>query len=132
MSSNARGPASKENEANEESSDAGNDTSPSGVFPVGRAKKKDGWTVTEQFVSKGYHYCVMRRPIGGAGDRPQLTKREAAAVALAADGHSNKAIAAELDVSPSTVGVLLFRAAAKLGAKSRAELAAAYRRLQSE
>jgi DNA-binding CsgD family transcriptional regulator len=131
MSSNA-GPGPKEDEENDEASDAGADTSPSGVFPVGRAKKKDGWTVTEQFVSKGFHYCVLRRPVGGPGDRPQLTKREGAAVALAAEGHSNKAIAAELEVSPSTVGVLLFRAAQKLSAKSRAELAAAYRRLQNE
>lgn len=59
-----------------------------------------------------------------------LTSREEQAVELAANGLSNKRIAQCLGIAPSTVGVLLFRAAAKLGVKSRAELAAAFRALK--
>jgi DNA-binding CsgD family transcriptional regulator len=84
--------------------------------------------VAEQFISQGFHYRVLRKPVDADPVSPGLTKREADAVELACQHLSNKEIAARLDVSPSTVGVLLFRAAAKLQAKSRSELIAAYRR----
>jgi DNA-binding CsgD family transcriptional regulator len=86
--------------------------------------------VADQFISAGFHYRVLRKPVENSNDAPVLTKREADAVELACSGLSNKRIAIELDVSPSTVGVLLFRAAAKLRVKSRTELIAAYRRLR--
>jgi DNA-binding CsgD family transcriptional regulator len=59
--------------------------------------------------------------------RDPLTPREAQAVELASRGHSNKVIAFEMNVSPSTVGVLLFRASRKLRARTRAELISAFR-----
>lgn len=113
--------------------DASPDTSPSGIFLTsGTAKRRNtGWTVAEQFISEGFHYRLLRKPVeADTTGTPGLTKRELDAVALACDQLSNKEIAAQLDVSPSTVGVLLFRAAAKLQAKSRTELIAAYRRLR--
>lgn len=96
---------------------------------VHRAAKAPGWTVTEQFVREGYCYRLMRRPIEPADSAPRFTRREEEALALAADGCTNKRIAQILDVSPSTVGVLLFRAASKLNVKSRDDLLRAYRLL---
>jgi DNA-binding CsgD family transcriptional regulator len=100
----------------------------SGVFrSLPHAKRRDsGWTVAEQFVREGFSYRLMRRPLEFAKVPPKLTRREEDAVLLACAGHSNKSIAQVMDVAPSTVGVLLFRAAAKLNAKSRSELLSNY------
>lgn len=101
--------------------------SPSGVFRASRSKRRDlGWTVAEQFEREGFSYRLMRRPLEFAKTPPRLTKREEDALVLACAGHSNKSIAQVLDVAPSTVGVLLYRAAGKLNAKSRSELLANY------
>lgn len=100
----------------------------SGVFRTAPdSKRRDsGWTVAEQFVREGFSYRLMRRPLEFAKVPPKLTRREQDAVVLACAGHSNKSIAQVMDVAPSTVGVLLFRAAAKLNAKSRSELLSNY------
>lgn len=62
-----------------------------------------------------------------AGRRPRsvdaLTPQEYQVVRLAADGLSNRAIAARLFLSPRTVGHHLYRAFPKLGVSSRHELA---------
>ncbi|HWZ91042.1 MAG TPA: helix-turn-helix transcriptional regulator [Polyangiaceae bacterium] len=96
---------------------------------VHRAAKRVGWTVTKQFEREGYRYRLMRRPVESSDAGPRFTTREEEALALASDGCSNKRIAQVLDVSPSTVGVLLFRAATKLNVKSREDLVAAYKQL---
>ena len=132
MKSKGREPGSSKKDApDNEGSDAPPDASPSGFFPAGPVapRRNSGWIVAEQFISQGFHYRILRKPIDAdATTTPGLTKREADAVELACQHLSNKEIASQLDVSPSTVGVLLFRAAAKLQAKSRSELIAAYRR----
>jgi DNA-binding CsgD family transcriptional regulator len=101
------------------------DAATSGVHRTAEVREPD-WTVTKQFVREGYCYRLMRRPIDSLDSGPRFTRREEEALALAADGCSNKRIAQILDVSPSTVGVLLFRAATKLNVKSRDDLLAAY------
>lgn len=58
----------------------------------------------------------------GYGD--QLSPREAEVAALAATGATNKQIAAELHLSPTTVSKHLGRAMRKLGVRSRVQLAA--------
>jgi DNA-binding CsgD family transcriptional regulator len=60
----------------------------------------------------------------------ELTSAEARVVALAAGGLSNKQIAAELVVTIHTVEVHLSRAYAKLGVRSRAQLAQALAALE--
>lgn len=84
------------------------------------------WTLLDHFETDGKRYLVARRNelrLTGLG---ALTERERQAVAYAALGHTNKLIAYEMGLSPSTVGVLLHRAAKKLRTTTREELVAAY------
>ncbi|MFO0612097.1 MAG: helix-turn-helix transcriptional regulator [Polyangiaceae bacterium] len=90
------------------------------------------WSLVDQFEEGGRRYVVARENSPRASGPRDLTVRERQAVGYASLGHSNKLIAYELGVSASTVGVLLFRAAAKVGAKSRAELIAAFQRTADE
>lgn len=102
---------------------------PSGIHPKnGHRKRRIKWTVVETFIREGKHFQVRCRPLELRGHDADLTKREEQVLACAMDGQSNKGIAYELGVAPSTVGVLLFRAATKLGVKSRSELLSAYAR----
>ncbi len=63
--------------------------------------------------------------VGGRrrGGRDELTPSERRVVELAADGRSNKEIAAALYVTVNTVEVHLARGYRKLGVRSRAQLA---------
>ncbi|WP_413816026.1 response regulator transcription factor [Kitasatospora purpeofusca] len=68
---------------------------------------------------------VRRRPApaGTAGEWPELTASELRVVRLVAQGLTNARVAAELSLSPHTVGSHLRRAYTKLDLGSRAELA---------
>lgn len=63
------------------------------------------------------------RPARPAGALDQLTPQELQVVQLAASGLSNRDIAAQMFLSPRTVGYHLYKAYPKLGIGSRAELA---------
>jgi DNA-binding NarL/FixJ family response regulator len=73
---------------------------------------------------------TLARTSGSEDGEPILSPREYEVVGFAVLGQSNKAIAYELGLSPSTVGVLLRRAAAKLGVRTAAELIREYQRLR--
>jgi predicted ATPase/DNA-binding CsgD family transcriptional regulator len=68
-------------------------------------------------------------PGSGRADAPALTPRERAVLALLADGHTNREIAAALYISPSTAGVHVSNLLGKLGAKRRVDAAAIAQRL---
>jgi DNA-binding CsgD family transcriptional regulator len=90
------------------------------------------WSLVDHFDADGHRYVVARRNEAAAPRPRTLTSRERQVVGYAQFGHTNKLIAYELGISASTVGVLLSRAAAKLGTRSRAELLAAFARLARE
>jgi DNA-binding NarL/FixJ family response regulator len=73
------------------------------------------WSLVDHYDSDGRRYIVAHRNDPATPDPRALTERERQVVAYAALGQSNKLIAYELGLSPSTVGVLLARARAKLG-----------------
>jgi len=87
------------------------------------------WTLMEQFECDGFQYRVLRRPIE-ATVGPRLTTREKEVLGYAERGYNNKLIASVLGVAPSTVGVLLFRAATKIGVRTRQDLLRAYALLE--
>jgi DNA-binding CsgD family transcriptional regulator len=60
----------------------------------------------------------------GPGALGQLTPQELQIVRLAAQGLSNRDIAAQLFLSPRTVGYHLYKAYPKLGVSARSELPA--------
>jgi DNA-binding NarL/FixJ family response regulator len=88
------------------------------------------WSLVDHFDHGGRRYLVARRD-DRQRRRLRLAPREWQVVAYAATGHANKVIAYELALSTSTVATCLGRAARKMGAKSRVELIAAYKRESS-
>jgi DNA-binding CsgD family transcriptional regulator len=80
------------------------------------------WSLVDHFDSDGRRYLVARRNVPEVSGLDALTARERQVAAYAALGRSNKLIAYELGIADSTVRVLLVRAIAKLGLRSRAEL----------
>jgi DNA-binding CsgD family transcriptional regulator len=106
---------------------------PSSTIQASPKRRRSGpWTLAKEFVHEGFSYRVLKRPVNSDEEAPYLTTREEEALFHASNGYSNKRIAQCLGVSPSTVGVLLFRAAAKLGVKSRSDLISSYARIKSE
>jgi DNA-binding CsgD family transcriptional regulator len=91
-------------------------------------------TARELYLSLGAHTYVARcdrelkagglHQIRGSRDGVELTPQEEAVTALVAQGLSNREVAAELFVSPKTVQYHLTRIYAKLGVRTRSELAA--------
>lgn len=91
-------------------------------------------TARELYLSLGAHTYVARcerelkagglNQLRGARHSVDLTPQEEAVTTLVAQGMSNREVAAELFVSPKTVQYHLTRVYAKLGIRSRTELAA--------
>jgi DNA-binding CsgD family transcriptional regulator len=84
------------------------------------------WSLVDHFERDGKHFLLAERNEPLVGGIALLSERERQVVALAALGNANKMIAYELGISVSTVGVLLARAAKRLGVRSRKKLVDAY------
>lgn len=95
---------------------------PAEALEIWRGLVEGRWTIVDHFDRDGRRYVVARRNDPEVADRGVLTLRERQALGYAALGHSNKLIAYELGLSPSTVATHLSQAAHKLGARSRVEL----------
>jgi DNA-binding CsgD family transcriptional regulator len=91
-----------------------------------RALIRARWSLVDHFEHDGKRYLLAQRNDPEPGPVALLSTRERQVVALAAIGHANKMIGYELGISVSTAGVLLSRAAKKIGAQSRADLIRAY------
>lgn len=79
------------------------------------------WTMYDSFDRDGRRYYVVRKN-ESARATPTLTRRERQVLGFAALGHSNKLIAYELGLAPTTVASHLSSLAKKLGVTSRVEL----------
>ncbi len=97
-----------------------------------RALIEGHWSLIDHFDSDGRRFLLAQANAPALAPLAVLSERERQVVALVAIGHANKLIAYELGIAVSTVGVLLGRAARKLGARTRREVAAAYRAATTE
>jgi DNA-binding CsgD family transcriptional regulator len=77
------------------------------------------WSLLEHYDHDGRRYIVARQNEPEVFGSSQLTKRERQVLEYARLGHHNKLIAYDLGIADSTVRVLLARAAAKLGVRTR-------------
>jgi DNA-binding CsgD family transcriptional regulator len=97
-------------------------TAPDASLADWKALVAGRWSLVDRIDQDGRRY-VLARENGPAAPGPALfTPRERQVVACAKLGHHNKLIAYELGIADSTVRVLLGRAAAKVGARTRGEL----------
>ncbi|MEZ4219869.1 MAG: helix-turn-helix transcriptional regulator [Polyangiaceae bacterium] len=81
------------------------------------------WSLIDHFDSDGRRFLLARRNDPNVHNPEALTLRERQVVGYVALGHSNKLIAYEMGLAPSTVTQHLKSALQKLGLSSRAELA---------
>jgi DNA-binding CsgD family transcriptional regulator len=81
-----------------------------------------GWRVVDEVSVGSEQYLLLRSTVRPKTGLLSLTEREREAVQLACDGATNKEIAYSMNVSASTVGVLLWRASRRVGAANRDEL----------
>lgn len=86
------------------------------------------WSLVDQIEQNGQRYIVARENEPTAQGPEILSKREKEIVAHALLGHHDKLIAYNLGIAHSTVRVLMGRAKAKLGVRSRKELLEVYGR----
>jgi DNA-binding CsgD family transcriptional regulator len=95
--------------------------------PASRAAER--WTLAEHFESDGKRFVLAMDNRPALPSLELLSERESEVVLRALSGQDNKAIAHGLALAPSTVRVLLARAASKLKVGSRRELLAKARAL---
>lgn len=80
------------------------------------------WRVVDTVSVDAVEYVLLRRVVEAKCGLDSLTPRERDVVRHACAGASNKDIAFEMNISDSTVGVLLLRACRKLEAADRKAL----------
>jgi len=85
------------------------------------------WSLLDEIEQDGKRYIVARQNEPTTSGPAILSKRQQQVVEQALLGNSDKEIAYKLDLKHSTVRVLLGRARAKLGARSKKELLELYR-----
>jgi DNA-binding CsgD family transcriptional regulator len=98
--------------------DAGDHEDLRGWSPLTSAR----WTLVDSYECNGHRYVVARENQAQLSGLGVLTDRERQVVAYLATGHSTKETAYALGISDTTVRVLVARAIARLGVKSRRAL----------
>jgi DNA-binding CsgD family transcriptional regulator len=97
-------------------------TDPDGSLGGWKALVAGRWSLLDRLEEGGRRYVIARQNEPHAPGPDTLTMREKQVIGYVRLGHHNKLIAYELGVADSTVRVLLARAAAKLGVRTREEL----------
>jgi DNA-binding CsgD family transcriptional regulator len=106
----------------EQSRGALRDTDPDASLDLRKALVGARWSLVDRVELDGKRYILARENPPDAPGPEALTARERQVIGFAKLGHHNKLIAYELGIADSTVRVLLARAAARLGVRTRAEL----------
>jgi DNA-binding CsgD family transcriptional regulator len=88
---------------------------PDEALEIWRGLVDGRWSLVEQFDHDGRRFIVAHSNAATTADPRRLTARERQVAGCAALGHSNKLIAYELGLAPSTVSLLLSSARKKLG-----------------
>ncbi len=96
---------------------------PDAAIEAWRSLTAGRWTVLDHFDRDGRRYFIARPNAPEVPANGALSERERQVLGALALGHSNKLIAYELGLHPSTVSNHLATAARKLGLSSRIELA---------
>ena len=91
------------------------------------ARVASRWTLIDRFDRDGKRYVLAQDNRASVLAPATLSSRERQVLPSAALGRTNKEIAYELGLAHSTVRVLLFRAAAKLGVSDRKNLLQRFR-----
>ena len=94
------------------------------IEELGRDPELHGVALRIADLSKGVRQvrAALQESLNGVTDRVDLTAREREIALLAADGLTNREIAAGLNISENTVKTLLKRSFEKIGVSSRAQL----------
>lgn len=87
------------------------------------------WSLVDRYEHNGTRYIAARENAPAQAGPEALSPRERQVASLAELGHSNKLIAYQLGLAHSTVRVLLGRAAAKMGVRTRSEVVDRVRKL---
>jgi DNA-binding CsgD family transcriptional regulator len=90
------------------------------------------WSIVDHFDTDGKRFVLAMKNAPQVDARGRLPPQERRVAALAAMGHRDKEIAYMLGITPGAVTGALRRARAALNVKTRAELAAAWRRGTTE
>jgi DNA-binding CsgD family transcriptional regulator len=85
------------------------------------------WSLVDHVDTDGKRFLLAMKNTPNVDKRADLTPRERRVSSLAAMGHRDKEIAYMLGLSPASITASLHRARAKLGAKTRADLARIWR-----
>jgi DNA-binding CsgD family transcriptional regulator len=96
-------------------------------FEARRSLDSERWTLLGVYQRDGKRFLVARYNDVEVPRPAVLSPRERQALVVGLLSESNKVIAYKLGISASTVGVLLHRAARKLGCSSRIELMRSFR-----
>jgi DNA-binding CsgD family transcriptional regulator len=86
------------------------------------------WTLVDQFDHDGRRFVLAKKNPPDVLRWESLSERENQVLAYAAHGRSHKMVAYLLGISATAVSAHLTKAAEKVGARSRLDLVAAYRR----
>lgn len=93
-----------------------------------RALVAGRWTLVDHVERDGRRFVLARKNDPAVGEPRRLTPNERAVASLAATGQSNKSIAYDLGLAPTTVATHLASALRKLGIGTRSELARLFAR----
>jgi DNA-binding NarL/FixJ family response regulator len=96
---------------------------PEAALSLWRGLVRGTWTLVDQFDKDGRRFVIaVRNAPADERTRTALTPLERSIVGLLSSGHSNKLVAYELGISPSTVTRVTQSACRKLGLRSRLDL----------